>query len=65
MSSSQAANLVLKGSLLPINKKILILNMGKQIKVIKIIKKLLEIYEQKNALKKLELKKLVLQKVKS
>ncbi len=62
MSSSQAANLVLKGSLLPINKKILILNMGKQIKVIKIIKKLLEIYEQKSPLKKIRIKEIGLAK---
>ena len=43
MSSNEAANLVIKGSTLSLNNQILILKMGKQIKLIEIINKLLEI----------------------
>ena len=47
MSSNEAANLVIKGSTLSLNNQILILKMGKQIKLIEIINKLLEIKRMK------------------
>ena len=62
MSSSQAANLVLKGSQISSNKNILILNMGKQVKLIKIIEKLLKIKEDRLPNSKIKIKEIGLQK---
>tara|TARA_Y100000992_G_scaffold302399_1_gene276394 strand:- start:698 stop:2899 length:2202 start_codon:yes stop_codon:yes gene_type:complete len=55
MSSSEAANLVLQGSQLNENKKILVLDMGKQIKLIKIIRKLIEIQKIKNPISNIKI----------
>jgi FlaA1/EpsC-like NDP-sugar epimerase len=62
MSSSQAANLVLKGSQLSSNKNILILDMGKQVKLSSIIEKLLEINKDKNPYSQIKIKEIGLQK---
>ena len=42
MSSGEAANLVLQGSQLSENRKVLVLDMGKPVKLIKIVKKLIK-----------------------
>ena len=62
MSSNQAANLVLKGSQMFSNKNILILNMGNQIKLIKIVEKLLEIHKERNPNSEIKIKEIGLQK---
>ena len=62
MSSSEAANLVLQASQFKDNRKILVLNMGKQIKLINIIKKLIEINKIKNPSADVKIKYIGLQK---
>lgn len=62
MSSSEAANLVLQASQFKENRKILVLNMGKQIKLINIIKKLIEINKIKNPSADVKIKYIGLQK---
>jgi len=62
MSSSEAANLVLQVSQYEQNRKIFVLNMGKQVKLKTIIEKLIEIHEQKNPYSNIEIKYIGLQK---
>ncbi len=62
MSSSEAANLVLQASQFKNNRKIFVLNMGKQVKLIKIIKKLIEIHKLKNPNANIKIKYIGLQK---
>ena len=62
MSSSEAANLVLQVSQFEQNRKIFVLNMGKQVKLKTIIEKLIEIHEQKNPYSNIKIKYIGLQK---
>ena len=62
MSSSEAADLVIQGSQLKINNKILILNMGKQIKLIKVIQKLIDLKKKKDPYFDIKIKEIGLQK---
>lgn len=62
MSSSEAANLVLQASQFKDNRKILVLNMGKQIKLINIIKKLIEMNKIKNPSADVKIRYIGLQK---
>ena len=62
MSSNEAANLVIKGSTLSLNNQILILKMGKQIKLIEIINKLLEIKRDRNPFTDIKIKEIGLRK---
>ena len=62
MSSSEAANLVLQGSQLNYNRKILILDMGKQIKLFDIIKKLIQVNKVKDPLSNIKIKYIGLKK---
>ena len=57
MSSNEAANLVIKGSTLSLNNQIYILKMGKQIKLIEIINKLLEIKRDRNPFTDIKIKR--------
>ena len=62
MSSSEAANLVLQASQFKENRKILVLNMGKQIKLINIIQKLIEVNKARNPSADVKIKYIGLQK---
>ncbi len=62
MSSSEAADLVIQGSQLKLNKKILILKMGKQIKLLNIINKLVELKRKKNPFFNIKIKEIGLRK---
>ncbi len=62
MSSNEAANLVIKGSTLSLNNQILILKMGKQIKLIEIINKLLEMKKDRNPFTDIKIKEIGLRK---
>ena len=62
MSSNEAANLVIKGSTLSLNNQILILKMGKQIKLIEIINKLLEIKRDRDPFTDIKIKEIGLRK---
>ncbi len=62
MSSIEAANLVLQGSQLNYNRKILILDMGKQIKLINIVKKLINFQKIKDPFLNIKIKYIGLKK---
>ncbi len=62
MSSNEAANLVIQGSTLSLNNEILVLKMGKQIKLIEIINKLLEIKKERNPFSEIKIKEIGLGK---
>ena len=62
MSSNEAANLVIRGSTLPLNNQILILKMGQQIKLIEIINKLIEIKKERNPFTDIKIKEIGLRK---
>ena len=62
MSPNEAANLVIRGSTLSLSNQILILKMGKQIKLIEIINKLLEIKKEKNPFTDIKIKEIGLKK---
>lgn len=62
MSSSEAANLVLQGSQLKENRKILVLDMGKAIRLVNIVKKLIEIEKLTNPSRKIKIEYIGLKK---
>jgi len=62
MSSSEAANLVLQGSQLKENRKILVLDMGKAIRLVYIVKKLIEIEKLSNPSRKIKIEYIGLKK---
>ncbi len=62
MSANDAANLVIQGSALPLNNEILVLKMGKQIKLMEIINKLLEIKKERNPFSEIKIREIGLGK---